>query len=284
MANIETPAALLPDPFMPQIYRVGSVRRELRDTVTLEVMPLAAARPGFQPGQFNMLYVPGVGEAAISMSGGPAQSAGFMHTIRDVGAISRALGRLQVGAKIGLRGPFGTGWPIAAAAGSDVVIIAGGLGMAPLRPAIYAILANRSRYGRVVLLSGSRNPDAILYHQELEGWHRQLDLDIAITVDHAGVGWHGNVGVVPDLVARATFNPCNAVALVCGPEVMMRITVNALREAGIPPERIYLSMERNMKCAVGLCGRCQFGASFICKDGPVMRYNRISGILARREI
>ncbi len=272
------------DPFVPQIYRVNSVHRELGDTVTLELVPLTGGRPAFEPGQFNMLYVHGVGEAAISISGSPVESAGFIHTVRDVGAVSGALARLEAGAKIGLRGPFGRGWPVSAAKGSDVVIVAGGLGMAPLRPAIYSVLANRSYYGRVVILSGSRNPGEILYRHELEQWRQHLDVDIAVTVDHAAVDWRGNVGVVPVLVPRAVFDPRNTMAMVCGPEVMMRYTVSALRDAGVPPERIYLSMERNMKCAIGLCGHCQFGPSFICKDGPVMRFDQIASILTVREI
>jgi NAD(P)H-flavin reductase len=284
MAGTELHAAAAPDPFVPWVYRVDSVRRELGDTVTLELMPLTGARPAFAAGQFNMLYVPGVGEVAISMSGSPAESAGFVHTIREAGAVSTALARLEAGARLGLRGPFGTGWPVAAAEGADVVIVAGGLGMAPLRPAIYDIIANRHRYGRVVLLSGSRNPNDILYRHELEQWRQRLDLDIAVTVDHADVDWRGNVGVVPALIPRATFNPRNTVAMVCGPELMMRFTANALRDAGVPAERIYLSMERNMKCAIGLCGHCQFGPSFICKDGPVMGLEQIAPILALREI
>ena len=154
-----------------------------------------------------------------------------------------------------------------------------------MRPAIYEILANRGRYGRVVMLFGSRNPKEMLYRQELEQWRQRLDLDIEVTVDHADAEWRGNVGVVPTLIPRASFDPHDAVAMVCGPEVMMRFTVNALaRCRACRPSRIYLSMERNMKCAIGLCGHCQFGPTFICKDGPVMRYDRIAGIFAVREI
>lgn len=164
------------------------------------------------------------------------------------------------------------------------MIVAGGLGLAPLRPAIYTILANRVRYGRVVILLGSRNPHDILFRQELEEWRRRLDVDIEVTVDHADPEWRGNVGVVPKLIPRAAFDPHDAFGLICGPEVMMRFSVNALLDAGLPPERIHVSMERNMKCAIGLCGHCQFGSSFICKDGPVMRFDRIAAIFAAREI
>jgi NAD(P)H-flavin reductase len=277
-------AAPASDPFVPQIYRIEDVRRELSDTVTLALKPVSGTRPSFGPGQFNMLYVFGVGEVPISMSGDRADNGIFVHTVRDVGAVSGAIAQLETGATIGVRGPFGTSWPVTAAEGVDVIIVAGGLGIAPLRPAIYAILADRKRYGRVVILVGSRNPKDLLFFSELEEWRRRLDVDIEVTVDHADADWRGNVGVVPGLIPRAAFDPQEAIALVCGPEVMMRFTVSALREAGVASNRIYLSMERNMKCAIGLCGHCQFGPTFICKDGPVMRYDRIADIFAIREL
>src|SRR5271166_2743246 len=271
-------------PFVPQPYRVDRVRRESSDIMTLELAPLAGDRPDYLPGQFNMLYAFGVGEVAISMSGDPAVRGGYIHTVRNVGAVSGAIAGLSAGAMVGVRGPFGTTWPTEPAAGSDVVFVAGGLGLAPLRPAIYQVLSHRQRYGRIVLLYGTRSPPDILYRHELERWRRRLDVDISITVDHADASWRGSVGVVPKLVARAGFDPQHTVAMVCGPEVMMRFTANAMTAAGLPADRIYLSMERNMKCAIGLCGHCQFGPDFICKDGPVMRYDRIASILAVREI
>jgi NAD(P)H-flavin reductase len=284
MGGISVTAASLPDPFAPQLYRVENVRHELSDTVTLELKPVSGQRPAFQPGQFNMLYVFGVGEVPISMSADGTHDGVFVHTVRDVGAVSRAIARLEPGATIGLRGPFGTSWPVSAAEGADVVLVAGGLGIAPLRPAIYEILANRKRYGRVAILFGSRNPTDMLYRHELEEWRRRLDVEVEVTVDRADAEWRGNVGVVPKLVPRFVFDPDETFALVCGPEVMMRFTLSALRDAGVAADHIYLSMERNMKCAIGLCGHCQFGSAFICKDGPVMRYDRIAGIFAMREV
>ena len=274
----------LHDPFVPQIYQVDGVRRELSDTVTLELKPISGSRPSFEAGQFNMIYVFGVGEAPVSVSGNRSDEGLFVHTVRDVGAVSGAIAKLETGAKVGVRGPFGTSWPVTDAEGADVVIVAGGLGLAPLRPAIYDILAHRNRYGRVVILVGSRNPNNMLYRHELEEWQRRLDVEIEVTVDHADADWRGNVGVVPTLISRAAFDPQETVALLCGPEVMMRFTVTALRDVGIASDRIHLSMERNMKCAIGLCGHCQFGAAFVCKDGPVMRYDRIADILAVREL
>lgn len=270
--------------FLPAIYHVDEVRRELADTVILKLTPLAGTRPDFAPGQFNMLYAFGVGEIAISISGDRAQKSAFVHTVRDVGAVSGALARLETGATIGLRGPFGTAWPVATAEGADIVFVAGGLGLAPLRPAICEVLANRDRYGRVAILVGSRQPQDILYRHELEQWRQRLDVDIDISVDYANPDWRGTVGVVTSLIPRAAFDPQETVAMVCGPEVMMRFAAAALRDAGVPAERIHLSMERNMKCAIGLCGHCQFGPAFICKDGPVMPYERIAGILAVPEI
>ncbi|APR95825.1 hypothetical protein PATSB16_24850 [Pandoraea thiooxydans] len=270
--------------FTPSVYRVARRRRELAGVVTLELAPLSGAPPAFAPGQFNMLYAFGVGEVAVSMSGAASDTDTFVHTVREVGAVSRALGQLRPGATLGVRGPFGTAWPVAAAAGTDVLIVAGGLGLAPLRPAIRAILAERARYGRVTILFGCRNPGEMLYRSELAQWRRRFDVDVEVTVDHAEPGWRGHVGVVPALIAQAEFDPRETTALVCGPEIMMRFVLSALRERGVADEHIYLSMERNMKCAIGLCGHCQFGPAFICKDGPVMRYDAIAGIFTVREV
>lgn len=285
MAIAEPPRpATSADPFLPRPYRVERTHQDLPDTVTLSLRPVSCPRPGFAPGQFNMLYAFGIGEVPISTSGDQADTETFVHTIRAAGAVSTALARLQPGATLGLRGPFGTAWPMAAAEGADIVIIAGGLGLAPLRPALYHILAHRGRYGRVSLLVGSRAPADLLYAAELEQWRQRGDLDVALTVDHADAGWHGHVGVVPSLIPRAGLDPRETVALVCGPEIMMRYAAAALRDAGLPASRIHLSMERNMKCAIGLCGHCQFGPDFICKDGPVLPLDRLAALLPVREI
>jgi NAD(P)H-flavin reductase len=272
------------DPLVAALYRVTRTQRELADTVTLELAPLAGPCATFAPGQFNMLYAFGVGEIAISVSGNPSDTARLIHTIREVGAVSRAIAGLGVGDVLGVRGPYGVGWPVEEAEGSDVVLVAGGLGLAPLRPAIYHLLEHRARYGRLSILFGARNPEQMLFLEEIEQWRQRLDIDIHVTVDHADSGWHGNVGVVPMLVPRVALDPAKTVALVCGPEVMMRFTVNALHSAGLAGDRIHVSMERNMKCGIGLCGHCQFGPTFVCKDGPVMRYDRIAEIFAMREI
>jgi len=277
-------AAATSDPFVPQPCRVRRTTREAADTMTLEIVPVAGQVPSFEPGQFNMLYAFGVGEIAVSMSGDAEDRSGFVHTVRAVGAVSRAIISLEANAALGVRGPFGTPWPMGEAQGRDVVIVAGGLGLAPLRPAIYRLLRRRDRFRRVIILIGMRNPAEILYERELAEWRGSLDVELEVTVDRADATWHGNVGVVPALIARMPFDPAETVAMVCGPEVMMRFTVNALRDAGVALDRIYVSMERNMKCAIGLCGHCQFGPDFICKDGPVMRMDRIARAFAVKEI
>ncbi len=272
-------------PMTPEPWRIERVRRETHDTFTAELLPANGRREfPFQPGQFNMLYAFGVGEVPISISGDPARTERIVHTTRAVGAVTQAMARLRRGDVLGLRGPFGSRWPVDDFEGSDVVLAAGGIGLAPLRPALYRILARRAEYGRVVLLYGTRTPADILYLKELEQWRGRFDLDVKVTVDRGMGTWRGDVGVVTRLIARAAFDPASAVALVCGPEIMMRFSVAGLGQRGIPPQRLFVSMERNMKCALGLCGHCQFGADFICKDGPVFPFSRVEPLLRIREV
>ncbi|WP_018265838.1 FAD/NAD(P)-binding protein [Methylosinus sp. LW4] len=273
--------ASIADPMIPRVARVAKRKREIADVVTLEIEGGAF---DFAPGQFNMLTAFGVGEAAISVSGDPADNARLIHTIRAVGAVSRALTELHVGEPIGLRGPFGRGWPMREAEGRDVIVVAGGLGLAPLRPALYRLFAEREKYGRILLLFGARSPADILFRDELEAWRGRLDIEVEATVDHARGDWRGNVGVVTTLLSRAQFSAANALAMLCGPEIMMRFVANALLERGVAQERVYLSMERNMKCAIGWCGHCQFGPVFICRDGPVFPYSQLRGLIAKKEI
>ncbi len=270
------------DCLVPQPFPITRTRREAPGVVTIELAPPAAF--SFAAGQFNMVYAFGLGEVAISLSGDPGNVNCLVHTVRAVGSVSAALTRLRAGMSIGVRGPYGSAWPVTESESGDIVIVAGGLGLAPLRPAIYAVLAHRERYGRVVVLYGTRSPGDILFRRELEMWRRRLDVDVTVTVDHAAADWRGNVGVVPALISRVPVDPEHAVAFVCGPEIMMRFTIDALRQRGLRTDQIYLSMERNMKCAVGLCGHCQFGAAFVCRDGPVFRFDRVAPIFNIREI
>ncbi len=275
------------DPMTPRPFRVRRITREIHDTVTLDVEP--AEKIGefpFAAGQFNMLYLFGLGEVPISISSDPADPRVLAHTVRAVGPVTNALCRLKRGQVLGVRGPFGSCWPLREAVGGDIVIVAGGIGLAPLRPVLYHLLAHRDQYGRIALLYGARTPVDLLYERDLARWRGRFDVQIEATVDAAGAqdAWRGHVGVVTTLIPRAEFDPAETTALVCGPEVMMRFTIADLQKRGLPPDRIYLSMERNMKCAIGLCGHCQFGPTFVCKDGPVFRYDRIARLLKVREI
>ena len=263
-------------------WRVTASRRESHDTVTLELEPPEPF--WFRPGQFNMLAVPGIGEVPISISGNPSLAGPVLHTIRDVGAVTRALCAARPGEQIGVRGPYGTHWPVEAAEGGDVVIVAGGIGLPPLRPAVYHVLAHRDRFRRLVLLYGARTPADLLFTGELAAWRSRFDLTVEVTVDTAGRDWHGDVGVVPNLIGRAGFEPGETVAFTVGPEIMMRFTVRALLAAGVPEDRVYLSMERNMQCAAALCGHCQLGPFLVCRDGPVFCYRPLARWLGVREL
>jgi NAD(P)H-flavin reductase len=279
-----TVAEILPatGPMAPQPFRVARRRREAADTWTLELSPISGPPLEVAPGQFTMLYPFGIGEVPISVSGdttGP-----LVHTVRAVGAVSAAICASGPGTVLGVRGPFGNSWPVEAAQGSDVVIVAGGIGLAPLRPALLHVLGNRAGYGEVVLLYGSRRPADLLYRRELERWRGRFDVEVDVTVDRGEDGWRGEVGVVPKLVASARFDPDSALAMVCGPEIMMRFAAEALLERGVAPERIYISMERNMRCGLGHCGHCQLGPTLICRDGPVYRWDEIQPLMEVREL
>ncbi len=263
---------------LPKPFRVERVRRETHDVATLE---LRGGRFPFSPGQFTMAYAFGVGEIPLSISGDPAAPDVLVHSIRAVGPVSRAIVGLKKGDVLGIRGPYGAGWPVATAEGGDVLVVAGGMGLAPLRPVIYALLARRKRFRRVTLLYGSRTPEDVVFAKELRRWQ----LEVEVTVDRAEKGaWRGHVGTVTTLLPRATFEPAATTAFVCGPEIMMRFTAQALADRGVPAGRVFVSAERNMKCAVGFCGHCQLGPRFICKDGPVFPWAELCPLLSTREL
>jgi NAD(P)H-flavin reductase len=237
-----------------------------------------------------MLYLPGCGEVAISMSGPPADAStgraaqSWLHTIRQAGQVTGALARMAVGDVLALRGPYGNPWPLETCRGRDVIVIAGGIGLAPLRPAIYAFLADRSEYGRLILLYGARTADGLLYQSEFKTW-AAAGFEIHVTVDRATAGWQGSVGVVPLLVDRLRLSrPAETIVLTCGPEVMMRYAALGALARGIPPQNIWLSLERHMQCAVGLCGHCQLGTTLICRDGPVFRWDRVQPLLTIHDL
>lgn len=277
--------AVQPSRMTPWAARILRTAPETRDVFTLELD--VASRPGghpFQPGQFNMLYHYGAGEVAISISGDPAEPERLIHTIRAVGSVTKALQRLKRGAVLGVRGPFGKPWPVAELAGRDVTIVAGGLGLAPLRPVIYTLLADRKRFGRINLLYGARSPDDLVFRRQLEAWRGRFDCEVEVTVDRAGSEWGGRVGVVTELLPHLAGDRSTMAVFLCGPEIMMRFAARELEDLGMAPERMWVSMERSMKCAVGLCGHCQFGATFVCRDGPVYRYDAVSSLMTTREI
>ena len=273
------------DPMLPQPYVVRDVSKETPDTFTLKLAPEAESNGNsFRPGQFSMLWVFGVGELPISISGNPMEHDQLVYTVRSVGQATNALVRQSVGSNVGVRGPFGTGWPVDAARGRDVIVVAGGIGLAPLRPVIYEVLHHRQDYGRLVVLYGARSPHDLLYRKEMAAWARQHETQVAVTVDYGGLSWRGHVGVVTTLFKYARLKPSNSVAMVCGPEIMMRFVARELVSHGLSRSDIYLSMERNMKCAVGFCGHCQYGPHFICKDGPVFPYEQIRPLLEKHEL
>jgi NAD(P)H-flavin reductase len=264
----------------PVMYRVVARTDELPDTVTLTLEPVDERIGPSLPGQFNMLWAFGIGEAPISIADVGASP--LVHTIRRVGAVTNALCDAQLGDLIGVRGPFGVGWDLDRARGADVLVVAGGLGVAPVRPIVQHILEHRDDYGRLVLLVGARSPDALLYREELEHWRGRLDIEVEVTVDTAPPTWRGDVGLVTDLIRRAPVEMSTATVFVCGPEVMMRFVAQTVIDAGADPGEVYVSLERNMECAVGHCGHCQLGPAFICKDGPVLAWESISPQLAVR--
>jgi NAD(P)H-flavin reductase len=285
MAGVTESPAATADPMVPRVVRVQKRTRDLPGHTTLELVSTdAVPLPRYAPGQFTMLYVFGVGEIPVSISGDANDGSKLVQTVRSVGAVSEAVTQLKAGDMLGLRGPFGTAWPTDELAGQDVVIVAGGLGLAPLRPSIYYLLNSRRRFGKVVVLYGARAPEEILYRRQLETWRKRLDIQLEVTVDHASAEWRGHVGVVTKLIPRMSVDVANATALVCGPEVMMRFAAAGLRDIGLSEAAIWVSIERNMKCAVGLCGHCQFAGLFACKDGAVVRYDRVRQLMGMREI
>jgi NAD(P)H-flavin reductase len=281
MSSAPSPA-IAENPWLTERVVIDHVTSEIPGVATYHLRfsdPAVHAEYCFRPGQFNMLYLPGAGEIAISVSGGGADTT-WDHTIRVAGNVTRTLAALGRGGSLGLRGPYGSGWPLAECDGADVILVAGGVGMAPLRGAAYAIGADRARFGKVTLLYGARNPDTLLYQREYDDWLAR-SISIQTTVDRGSLDWRGNVGVVPQLLDRVSpLAAANTVVLMCGPEVMMRYTVRSALARGIGKQQIWVSLERNMQCAVGLCGHCQLGPAFVCKDGPVFRYDVIEPFLS----
>jgi NAD(P)H-flavin reductase len=275
------------DSWMPVPARIISVRQENFNTRTFTtrfVDDEIRKQYRFAPGQFNMLYVPGVGEAAFSMSSDPARPDTIEHTIRRVGSVTRALERVGEGGLIGVRGPFGHGWPVDRIQGKDVVIVAGGIGIAPLRPVVYSLLAHRDYVNRAVLLYGCRTPEDRVFAEELEQWERDETIETLVTVDNATGDWAGPVGLVTDLLKRIKVAAERTVVLVCGPKVLNRAAAWNFLQLHVPPDQVYVNLERNMNCGFARCGHCQYGGKFVCTDGPVFCFADVANIFAKEDI
>lgn len=284
--QVLTQTNILTDPMMPQLVKINKLVWETEHVYTIYLSPNEEMENGFRfkPGQFNMVYVFGVGEAAISISSSPFNPKTLIHTIHKVGTVTSALSKCKKGDYIGIRGPFGSSWPVEAGIGKDMCIIAGGIGLAPLRPVIYSMFKNRKDYGKIYILYGARTPQDLLYRVELEQWAKLFDVEVHVTVDSGDQSWKGNIGFAAQLLTYLELDKKNTVSMVCGPEMMMKFTIEDILEKGLMEENIYLSLERNMKCAIGLCGHCQFGPKFICKEGPVFSFPGVRHLLERKEI
>lgn len=289
LAQSETipPPVCGPDTWMPLLARVLDIKDENFNTYTIRLaIEDEAARNAYRwaPGQFNMLYIPGVGEAAISISSDPEKPSEVEHTIRVVGSVTRAIKRVGVGGIIGLRGPFGTSWPTEGIKEKNVVMVAGGIGLAPIRPMIYWLLHHRDRFKRVMLLYGCRSPEDRVFAPELEEWEQNSALDVLVTVDNATGNWTGPVGVVTHLLRRVRVDAEHTTVMVCGPKILNRAASWQFLQLHVRPEQVYVSLERNMNCGFGQCGHCQYGSKFVCRDGPVFRFSDIAHIFAKEEI
>jgi NAD(P)H-flavin reductase len=273
------------DPMLPRPALIQGIKPEAAGVSTFSMAFADAADRAayhFRPGQFNMLYLPGFGEVAISLSSDPGEPRVLGHTIRTAGNVTRGISQLKEGDALGVRGPYGNPWPLEKAAGKNLIIVAGGIGLAPLRPLILSVLSHRDAYGRVLLLYGARTPADLLYTREFGRW-REAGLEANVTVDVGDENWKGKVGVVPQLFYFVRMEHKNTLVLTCGPEIMMRFVIYEALARRIPKEAIYISMERNMKCAVGFCGHCQYGPNFICKQGPVLSFAAIEPFFGKED-
>lgn len=272
--------------------RVEAVRRENADTLTFTLsLKRGRGRPAYSylPGQFNMVGLMGYEEAPLSLASGPSANTStpnqrdyIEHTVKMVGRLTGALRNLQAGDLVGLRGPYGVPWPLEELRGKNLLAVAGGIGLAPIRSLLLHVFRHREDYGKVTLFYGAKTPGELIYTRELQDWRSQPETDLAVTVDRVhGQPWEYNVGVVPTLFGRVPVSARDCLALVCGPEVMMKFVLIELFKRGFPPERIFVSMERRMRCGVAQCGHCMFGPKFVCRDGPVFRFSDIQHLFGK---
>lgn len=277
-------ADVMPNPYAIHPATILEKIREAEDITTYRLQLIdeqVRQHFRFKAGQFNMVYLFGVGEVAISIVSDPDEPEVLDHTIRAVGRTTKAMAGLNPGETVGIRGPFGQGWPLDEARGRDVVIVTGGLGCAPVVGAIEYIFRRRAHYGSVKIIHGVKTPHDLIYRGRFEAWGRFPDTEVLLTSGQSDRTWHYHVGVVTELFERVTIDPAKSIVLMCGPEIMMRLGVPILIRRGVPATAIYVSLERHMECGIGLCGHCQMGPYFLCKDGPVMRYDRVEPWLGR---
>lgn len=277
-----------PNPIDAGAPHAATVVARVQESPTIFTLQLriddAAAQAAyrFAPGQFNMLYLYGVGEVPISIMSDPEDRNGIGHTIRAVGRVTRGLAALRPGDRVGLRGPFGRGWPLQEIGGRDVVLVLGGLGCAPVVSVIRYILKRRERYGKLVIIQGVKHTEDLIWREQYDRWATLPDTQVLVAADEGATLWPWHVGRVTELFGLARFTPERAASMMCGPEGMMRAAAEHLVASGLPESSLYLSMERNMQCAVGRCGHCQFGGAFVCRDGPVFNWGEVKALLAHR--
>jgi sulfhydrogenase subunit gamma (sulfur reductase) len=272
---------------IPQEAQVVARIEESPSIFTLRLRftdPQVHAAYSFLPGQFNMLYLYGVGEVAISIVSDPEDEHMVDHTIRAVGRVTNGLAQLKVGDRLGVRGPFGRGWPLVEAEGGDVVIATGGLGCAPVVSVINYVLRRRERFGRLTIMQGVKHGDDLIWCEQYAEWNRQPDTQVLLAASQGSACWPYHVGQVPVLFEHAALKPANSTVMMCGPEGMMVAVSQELLGRGFAEESLYLSMERNMHCGRGKCGHCQLGARFVCKDGPVFRYSEVKSQLRTKGV
>jgi len=278
-------AHTLPQPRQPLEAIVMERTQESPTIFTLRLrLSDAAAQAAyrFAPGQFNMLYLYGVGEVPISIMSDPEERDGIGHTIRALGRVTKGLAALQPGDSVGLRGPYGRGWPLQEMGGHDVVLVTGGLGCAPVVSVIHYVLKRRERYGKLVIIQGVKHAEDLIWSEQYAKWAALPNTQVLVAASEGAALWPWHVGRVTELFQLACFDPARAVGMMCGPEGMMRVAADNLLQRGVPESRLYLSMERNMQCAVGRCGHCQLGGSFVCRDGPVFNWGQVKSLLAHR--
>jgi sulfhydrogenase subunit gamma (sulfur reductase) len=272
----------LPSPHVPYTARITERIEESASIFTLRLRFEDSDRQAayrFQPGQFNMLYLPGVGEAPISLSSDPEDHDSLTHTIRIAGRVTQGLSRLQAGDVVGLRGPYGHAWPLEACAGRDIVIVTGGLGCAPAVAVVHYVLKRRARFGRLVIVQGVHHARDLIWKDTYALWAKAPDTQVLIAARSVDALWPWHTGGPIELLKQAEFNPAHASAMICGPEGMMVEAAHTLIELGLPGHDIHLSLERNMQCAAGLCGHCQLGGKFVCRDGPVFAWPQVQALL-----